>query len=146
MTTYPLTIFVYGPCCLCTQKYDCVGGGGRGSKGRQTMSLQDCMLLISRNASRLPQLLSAFTALVFGFHLQRKGGGGGEGGGQGRKTTSMPHCNVSGGGGEGGWQENKTTPMVNCNCSFRDQNRRHARDFYTTSNGVTRSAQKLYTT
>ena len=73
------------------------------------------MLLILHNASRLPQLLSAFTALVFGFHLQRKGGGGGEGGGQGRKTTSMPHCNVSGGGGEGGWQENKTTPMVNCN-------------------------------
>ena len=73
------------------------------------------MLLILRNASRLPQLLSAFTALVFGFHLQRKGGGGGKGGGQGRKTTSMPQCNVSGGGGEGGCQENKTTPMVNCN-------------------------------
>ena len=52
---------------------------------------------------------------MFRFHLKREGGGGGEGGGQGRKTTSMPQCNVSGGGGEGGCQENKTTPMANCN-------------------------------
>ena len=139
LPTYSLTMFVYGPCCLCHKNMIVWEEGREGVKRKANN------FFAGLHAIDFAQCVTFTTIVVriyrpcvrVSFTTKRGWGRGGRGTRAQNNVDAAVQRFGWGRGGRVSREQNDTHGELQCfmdlcSCSFRDQNRRHARDFYTT--------------